>query len=93
MAIAIAKDVAREYGRPIELDLALKLLPLVATQQLDTYDQWACRWLTRWLAETPGARIDAAAEVAAALADLPTEPGESLEAIRAACAPATARPS
>ena len=46
MAIAIAKDVAREYGRPIDLHLALKLLPLVATQQLDAYNHWARRWLT-----------------------------------------------
>ncbi len=79
IAIGIAKDVARER-RPINLALALQLLALVAAEGSD-YDSWACRWLERWLAETPGATIALAAEVAATLADLPAEP-DAVEAIR-----------
>jgi hypothetical protein len=81
MAIAVAKDISREHQRPIPLQLALKLLPLVATQQHDSYDVWACRWLARWLRETPQASIDQAAEIAGSLADLPSEPRAAIEAI------------
>jgi hypothetical protein len=83
MAVAIARDFARERGRPIGLDLSLRLLPLVAAQQLEAYDGWACRWLARWLGETRGATIDQAAEIAGALADVPSEPDGGLEAILA----------
>jgi hypothetical protein len=79
IAIGIAKDIARER-RPIGLALALRLLALVA-EQGDEYDLWACRWLARWLRETPGTTISLAAEVAATLADLPAEPA-GVEAIR-----------
>jgi hypothetical protein len=82
MARSIAKDIAREHRRPITLELALQFLPLVAAQQLDVYDGWACRWLTRWLNETPAKTIDEAAEVAAALAELPLEPLQALAVIR-----------
>ena len=81
MAVAAAKDVSHQYGRPIGLDLALRFLPLVATQQLDAYDGWACRWLARWLSETPGVTADRAAEVAASLAELPAEPA-ALDTLR-----------
>ena len=86
MAIAIAKDVASEHGRPIGLDLALKLLPLAAARR-ELYDAWALRWLSRWVAESPGTTIEQAAEVAAALADLPVEPHEALAAVQRASAP------
>jgi hypothetical protein len=79
IAIGIAKDIARER-RPIGLALALRLLALVA-EQGDDYDVWACRWLARWLRETPETTISLAAEVAATLADLPAEPA-GVEAIR-----------
>lgn len=82
MAVALAKDIAAERERPIGLDVALGLLPLVASQELDAYDAWACRWLARWLEESRKATIDTAAELAARLAELPVEPQESLEAIR-----------
>lgn len=81
MAIAITRDFAREHERPIPLDLALRLLPLVVVQQPDAYDGWACRWLARWLSETQGATIDQAAEIAEALAEIPIEPLAALEAI------------
>jgi hypothetical protein len=85
MAVAAAKDVSRQYGRPIGLELALRFLPLVAAQQLDAYDGWACRWLARWLSETPGVTIDLAAEVAASLAELPAEPA-AFETLRGSVA-------
>jgi hypothetical protein len=86
MAIAVAKDISREHDRPIPLQLALKLLPLVATQQQHSYDLWACRWLARWLRETPEATIEQAAEIAGSLADLPSEPGGALAAIHSVSA-------
>lgn len=79
MSAALARDAEREYGRPIQLDLALKLLSLAAAEQ-DTYDAWACRWLARWLSESRAPTIDAAAELAACLAELPAEP-QLLQAI------------
>ena len=85
MAVAAAKDVSHEYGRPIGLELALRFLPLVAAQQLDAYDGWACRWLARWLNETPGVTADQAAEVAASLAELPAEPA-AFETLRGSVA-------
>lgn len=74
MATAMAKDYAREHGRPIPLPVALKFLPLVATQKLEAYDQWSCHWLRRCLGEAHEVGIEQAAELAAALADLPSEP-------------------
>ncbi len=82
MASAIARDFARERGRPIDLGLALELLPLVVVRDLDAYDVWACRWLGRWLRETRGASIERAAELAGALADLPGEPVTALSVLR-----------
>jgi hypothetical protein len=75
MAIAIAKDFTREHGRPIPLAVALKLLPLVASQSPREFDAYALRWLTRWIDETPAGTIEQAAHVAGLLADMPSEPG------------------
>ncbi len=55
LAIAAAKDVARAYGRPIQLDIAVRFLPVVAEQRPEDYDGWALRWLARWSTESPGA--------------------------------------
>jgi hypothetical protein len=88
IAVAISRDIAKERGWPIPLDQALGLVVLAAVQQPDAYDGWALRWLARWLTETPRATIDGAAEVAAALADLPGEPQTSLDTIRQAGQPA-----
>jgi len=82
MAVAMAKDFASEHERPINLDLALQLLPLVVAREPDAYDGWACRWLARWLTETRGVTIEQAAEIAGCLADLPSEPKGALEAIQ-----------
>jgi hypothetical protein len=80
LAITLAREVAEDRGRPVELDLALRFLPLVAAQRPPAYDSWACRWLARWLTETDGATIDQAVDIAAGLAALPVEP-EALEAV------------
>lgn len=77
----LAKEVTDERRRPLELELALKFLPLVASQTPEAFDLWALRWLGRWLAETPGANIGWAADIACALADMPTEPLQSLDSI------------
>jgi hypothetical protein len=82
-AIAIAKGIPHESGRPLGLDLALLFLPVIAMQRPEAYDQWALRWLARWSTETTGATIDQAAEVAGALVDLPMEPQAALGMIEA----------
>jgi hypothetical protein len=82
-ALAHAKEVARERRVPIDLELALGLLPLIASQQPDAYDAWALRWLVRWIRESHGPTIATAAELAGSLADLPAEPQAALELIRA----------
>jgi hypothetical protein len=73
LAVAAAKDAARENGRPIPLELALRFLPLVAADDT-SYDPWACRWLVRWLRETRQPSIEDTAELAACLAELPNDP-------------------
>lgn len=80
LAVSLAREVAEDRGRPLDLQMALRLLPLVAAQREGAYDSWACRWLARWLTETEGATIDQAVDLAAGLAALPVEP-EALEAI------------
>jgi hypothetical protein len=82
-AVALAEEVRIERGRPIDLETALRFLPLIARESPREFDAWAVRWLARWLTETP-ARIEQAAEVAASLADLPMEPQTALETIRRA---------
>jgi hypothetical protein len=71
-AITLAAEVA-ENGQ-VDLQTALRFLPLVAAQRPRDYDRWASRWLVRWLSETPAVTIEGAAEAAACLADLPAEP-------------------
>ncbi len=80
LAVSLAREVAEDRGRPVDLDTALRLLPLVAAQRPSSYDSWACRWLARWLAEGDGPTIDKAVDVAAGLAALPVEP-EAIEVV------------
>ena len=54
-AILLAAEVAEDLGRPIDLDVALRFLRLVAAQQPKHYDAWALRWLSRPIADTNGA--------------------------------------
>ena len=85
-ALAYAKELARQRSRPLDLELALGLLPLIADQQPDAYNAWALRWLERWIGESPRPTIATAAELAGCLADLPVERHIALQAIRQACA-------
>ena len=55
-ALAHAQEVARERRGPIELELALGLLPLTASQQPDAYDAWALRWLCAGFGSRAGPR-------------------------------------
>jgi hypothetical protein len=84
-ALAHAKEVARDRRRPIDLELALSLLPLIANQQPDAYDAWALRWLMRWMRECERPTIATTAELAGSLAGLPAAPQPALEAIRRSC--------
>jgi hypothetical protein len=81
-AITLATEVAER--RPIDLATALRFLPLIIAHRSTEFDAWACRWFMRWLNET-GATIEQAAEVAALLAELPTEPVASFDALSRAC--------
>lgn len=81
-AVALAEEVRIERGRPIELAVAARFLPLIAAASPGEYDAYALRWLTRWASETGTATIEQAAEIAASLADLPVEP-KMLDAIAA----------
>jgi hypothetical protein len=84
MAVAVVNDFSRERGRPVPLGVALALLPLVADKRPERYDAWARRWLVRWLTEGQEPTIEAAADVAASLVDLPAEPITADDAIRQA---------
>ncbi len=83
-AIAIARMAARERGRPLDLTLTLRFLPLVAVQRPDAFDVWALRWLERWCEELGGvASIDDAVELASALAEIPVDPDRALRTLAA----------
>ncbi|HEY4428823.1 MAG TPA: hypothetical protein VGN08_11525 [Solirubrobacteraceae bacterium] len=81
-AVILAAEVADERRRPIDLDLALRFLPLIAARRSSEYDAWALRWLQRWIGEAGAATIERAAEVAASLADLPAEPATAVASLR-----------
>lgn len=72
-----------DTGRPIGLEVALELLPLVIAERTAEYNVWAVRWLMPWLRETPGVTLEQAGEVLDALVDLPLEPSR-LPVLRAA---------
>ncbi len=81
-AIALAKGIARERGRPLDLSVMLGFLPVVAIGRPDAYDVWTLRWLERWCAELRGvASIDDAAEIIGALAEIPVDPERGLARI------------
>jgi hypothetical protein len=73
MAIAVAKDIAREKGHTISLDLALRMLPLVIRERPEEYDRWALHWFERWLEGHGALTMSAVADVAVALAELPRD--------------------
>ncbi len=78
-AIALARALADEGARPLELEVSIGFLPLVAAQRPDAFDLWALRWLERWCEQLQDrASIDDAVEVAEALAEIPVDPGGAL---------------
>jgi hypothetical protein len=83
-AIALAKVLAAERGRPLELELLVRFLPLVAEQRPQAFDEWTLRWLERWCAQLRGqASIDEAGELALGLAEIPVDPQRALARINA----------
>jgi hypothetical protein len=83
-AIALAKTLAHERVRPLDLRMTLRFLPLVAIQRPDTFDEWTLRWLERWCGELRGqASIDDALDVVTGLAEIPVDPDHGLETIAA----------
>jgi hypothetical protein len=83
-AITLAKALADEHGRPLELELTLRFLPLVALQRPHAFDLWTLRWLERWCGELRGlASIDEASDVAGALAEIPVDSERGLDTISA----------
>jgi hypothetical protein len=76
-AIELARVFARAHGRPIPLSSAAEILPLVARQSPSEYDAYALDFLERWVKER-ARTIDEAADLAAALAELPENPSTKL---------------
>lgn len=84
-AITLARVVADERAVPLDLDLTLRFLPLVASQRPDSFDVWSLRWLERWCGELrTSASIDEARDIAEGLAEMPVDPERALATI-AAC--------
>jgi hypothetical protein len=81
-AIGYARELGQRAGRPLDLEVALGLLTLIAAQRPRAYDAWALRWLARWIDETRRATIASAAELAGALADLGLQHPGAREAIQ-----------
>ncbi|MCW3029832.1 MAG: hypothetical protein JWN81_3043 [Solirubrobacterales bacterium] len=88
-AIAIAKGIARERHRPLELDVVVRFLPLIATRRPEEFDVWALRWLERWCKDLRGrASIDDGVEVVQALAAVPVEAEQAMRILRRLASPA-----
>jgi len=82
-AIALAKVVTSERGRPLDLDLSLRFLPLIASQRPRDFDRWTLRWLERWCSQLRDrATIDDAAELVGGLAEIPVDPEQGLISIK-----------
>jgi hypothetical protein len=82
-AIALARAVGDERERPLELEVTLGFLPLIAVQRPEAFDVWALRWLERWCGELrERASIDDAVDVAQGLAEIPVDPDRGLASIR-----------
>ncbi|MGA2454730.1 MAG: hypothetical protein ABSG93_14530 [Solirubrobacteraceae bacterium] len=86
-AIALARVAARERTRPLDLELTVRFLPLVAEQRPDAFDVWTLRWLERWCAERHGqASIDDVVELVDGLAEIPIDPEHAMQTVTAICA-------
>lgn len=83
-ALTLARTIADERRRPLDLELMARFLPIVAVQRARDYDAWSLRWLERWCGERRGrASIDDAVEVAQGLAEIPVDPDRGLAVVRA----------
>jgi hypothetical protein len=92
-ALALARTLADERERPLELELVIGFLPLIATRRPEEFDVWSLRWLERWCGELRRrASIDDAVEVVQGLAEIPVDPEHALESIRAVSARRGQRP-
>ena len=86
-ALALARALAVERERPLDLAVTIRFLPLIAAERPEAFDVWALRWLERWCAELRrAASIDDAVEVAQGLAEIPIDPGHALQVVEAICA-------
>jgi hypothetical protein len=82
-ALAVLRGIADERRRPLELVVALRFLPLIATQRPDEFDRWALRWLERWCGERGGlASVDDAVELVGGLAEMPIDPEAGMRRAR-----------
>jgi hypothetical protein len=82
-ALAVLRGVAGERRRPLELELALRFLPLIAIQRPEEFDRWALRWLERWCGERGAiASVDDAVELVAGLAEMPIDPAAGMSRAR-----------
>lgn len=85
MAIAIMRGAPAEIQRPFKPGpkILLAFLPVVIVQRPDHYEAWAIRWFKHWL-DAPQVTLDKAADIAGALAELPSEPS-ALKTLEDAC--------
>jgi hypothetical protein len=83
-AVALARALVHERARPLDLEVTVRFLPLVAAQRPDAFDLWALRWLERWCGERRGrSSIDDAVEIVDGLAEIPVDPEHALQTIAA----------
>jgi hypothetical protein len=83
-AMALARGIAAERSRPLELELMLRFLPLLAVQRPEAFDRWALRWLERWCGELRGrASVEEALELVAGLAEMTVDPEAGLRSTQA----------
>ena len=86
-ALALAREMADERGRPLELELMARFLPLVALQRPSEYDTWTLRWLERWCEQLRRrASIDDALEIVHGLVAIPVDPEQGMAAVAAVSA-------
>lgn len=82
-ALALARAIAVERERPLELAVTVRFLPLIASERPEDYDLWALRWLERWCGELGRrASVDDALEIVQGLAEIPVDPERGLETIK-----------
>jgi hypothetical protein len=85
-ALSLARALAVERERPLDLAVTIRFLPLIAAERPDSFDVWALRWLERWCGEARRrASVDDAVEIVQGLAEIPIDPEHALEVIEAIC--------